>query len=85
MSDKEQDFIESVESRSRNWSGEEWTPDEALRKLPLYSFEARAELLDGLDYELSKMDTSDLRKYSEATALRQRMDDMHHRLRKAGR
>jgi hypothetical protein len=85
MSDENPDFISRIESISRNYTGDEWTPQRALQDWPLYDPAYRSSVLVDFDAELARIDTSDLRKYSELTALRQRMDDMHHAMRKAGR
>ncbi len=81
----EPDFLTRVETISRNWTGEEWTPERALQEFPLYDWSYRAAVLDDFDRELASADTSDLRRYSQLTSVRQKMDNLHHALRKAGR
>jgi hypothetical protein len=85
MSD-EPDFYDRVESASRNWTGEEWSPDRIVADLPLLSFEARVKFLDDFDAALDQPGVaSNLRHYSELVGVRQRLDAMHHAMRKAGR
>jgi hypothetical protein len=82
---EEPDFLTRVETISRNWTGEEWKPERALEEFTLYDAGYRASVLDDFDRELASADTSDLRRYSKMTSMRQKMDNLHHALRKAGR
>jgi hypothetical protein len=84
MSD-EPDFIERSAQISRNWTGEEWGPEQLVQEFHLYGHRKRAEALDQLDDHLRTVDTSNLRKYARLTSLRRQMDDVHHTLRKVGR
>ncbi len=78
-------FVSDVDSISRARTGENWNPRDALENLPRYDLNARVEILQQFDIVLDHCDTSDLRKYSELSSLRKKMDDVHHALRKAGR
>jgi hypothetical protein len=85
MSYENPDIIERIEKISRNWTGEEWTPDRALDEFHLYGHAKRVAILDDFDAELQNADTSNLRRYSDLTLLRRQMDNAHHALRKANR
>jgi hypothetical protein len=85
MTDETPDFIDRVRSISRNWTGEEFTPERAVDQFQLYGADFRAGVLDDYDRELAAADTSDLRKYSQLTSLHSRLSQLHHNLRRAGR
>ena len=86
MPDEPDDFLTKVETISKNWVGEEWTPDRAIADFPLYDFAYRASFLDDFDAELAKPEVaSNLRRYSELVGVRRRLDNLHHAMRKAGR
>lgn len=85
MSDDKPDFIERTASVSRNWTGEEWGPDESLRAFQLYGPDRRAATLDEMDQQLREIEPTNLRRYAQLNALRRDMDRVHHNLRKVGR
>ncbi|OSJ16840.1 hypothetical protein BST63_10560 [Bradyrhizobium canariense] len=85
MSDDDRNFIDDARDISKNWSGEEITTDGMLQEFQLYGYEKRSGILDQVDKDYHKADTSDLRKYSEIVRLRRNMQQVHHTLRKAGR
>ncbi|MET4526530.1 hypothetical protein [Bradyrhizobium sp. JR18.2] len=85
MSDDDRNFVETARDISKNWDGEELTPDGMLQEFQLYGYAKRSGILDQIDKDYQKADTSDLRKYSEMAMLRRNMKQVHHTLRKAGR
>ena len=84
MTDK-RNFLQTIHDTSRNWQGREWSPEAAEHDWPVYDADTRAAVLDDFDREMAQYDTADLRGYSQLCALRRRLYDKHHTLRKAGR
>jgi hypothetical protein len=83
MSD-DRDLTKQIEDTHRNWSGGEWTPQVTINQFRIRGPAQRSQILDQFDSELSKVDTSsdsegNLRKISELTDLRARLD-LEHRL-----
>jgi hypothetical protein len=92
MSDPNNDdrnFVDVAKDVSRNWSGEEITPDGMLNEFELFGPAKRAGILDDIDKDFRdaspSSDPSALRKYSEMVTLRREMQRRHHTLRRAGR
>jgi len=89
MSEDDRNTIDIAKDVSRNWSGEEMTPDGMLEEFELYGFAKRAGILDQVDQDFRdaspSSDTADLEKYHELVTLRREMQRRHHTLRKAGR
>ncbi|MCK1304703.1 MULTISPECIES: hypothetical protein [unclassified Bradyrhizobium] len=85
MSDDDRNFIDAARDVSKNWSGEDISPDGMLQEFQLYGHAKRSGILDQIDTEYSNADTSDLRKYHEMVTLRRNLKQVHHTLRKAGR
>jgi hypothetical protein len=87
----EPDFIERAEGISKNWTGEAYSDDRVVQEFHLYGHAKRAHALDALDAELSNVDgdlsagTSAANRLVRLNTLRNRMDQVHHALRKAGR
>jgi hypothetical protein len=79
------DFFDIVGKANRNLSGTEVGPEELLQSFHLYGHARRAEALDAMDNYLNAADTSDLPKFVRLSSLRRDLDQVHHRLRKAGR
>lgn len=86
MSDDE-NSIDVARNTSRNWTGEEMTPDAMLSEFKLFGHARRAQMLDQIDSEFKAMDVdeSNLKKFAEYSGFRRNMHKLHHTLRKAGR
>ncbi|MBR1005083.1 hypothetical protein ABIF65_003818 [Bradyrhizobium japonicum] len=85
MADDDRNFVDRARDVSKNWDGEEMTPDGMLQEFQLYGYAKRSTFLDQIDKDYQNADTSDLRKYHELVTLRRNMQQVHHTLRKAGR
>lgn len=85
MSEDDRNFIDNARDVSKNWNGEEITPDGMLKEFQLYGHAKRSGILDQVDKDYRNADTSDLRKYNELVTLRRNMKQVHHTLRRAGR
>ncbi|MCC8961717.1 hypothetical protein H8A95_05125 [Bradyrhizobium sp. Pear76] len=81
-------FIDDIRDMSRN-RGQEKTTAEMLDDFKMFGPEKRADMLDQVDSEFRQMsvesDETSLRKYAEFTSFHTDMQDLHHKLRKAGR
>jgi hypothetical protein len=80
-----ENLTRDAESITRLRTGEAWNPHSLLENLPHHDLNGRVEILREFDIVLDHMDTSDLRRYSELSSLRKKADDLHHKLRRAGR
>jgi len=82
MSDDDRDLTQQLEDTFRNWTGGEWTPEATVIQFRIRGSGQRSQILDQFDSELRKVDTSshsenNLRKISELTDLRARLDLEH--------
>lgn len=86
MADEEdRNAIDVAKDVSRNWTGEEITPEGMLNEFELFGFQKRADILDQVDKDYRNADTSDFNRYYDLVTLRRNMQGVHHTLRKAGR
>lgn len=88
MADDE-NTVEAVQRMSANWTGEPKTTDQMVDAFKLFGLARRVEMLNELDTEFNGMvvdgDETSIRRYSKFTTFRREMQDVHHKLRKAGR
>jgi hypothetical protein len=85
MADDERNMMDVARDVSKNWMGEEISPEGMLKEFQLYGHAKRAGILDQMDADYRNADTSDLRKYHELVTFRRDAKQLHHTLRKAGR
>jgi hypothetical protein len=79
------DFLEDANSISKNWTGEEITPEKMIDLFALYGHSRRAAYLDNLDKQMKTPNDSNLRKLSDLITLKGELSALHHRLRESGR
>ncbi len=88
MADDDRDFIDRVESMTKNLYGRPMTTEDIADNFALYGLKRRAETLDDLDTELRGeigSNPRNLRRRVQLAELRRQMGGVHEALRKAGR
>jgi hypothetical protein len=77
--------LTNLDSLAQAYSGEPFNTEGMVQNFPRHGHDDRAAILVQFDQALDRLDTSDLRRYTRLTSLRERLDGVHRRLRSAGR
>ena len=84
-----EEFLERVNKAAQNWSGEVRGAADIVNDFPLYGHARRAEALDQIDAEISRIGSvegdDDLKSYTRLTSLRRNLGQTHSALIKVGR